>query len=132
MGEHILIVDDNLEVCEVMQAALIEQGYDVTCAASCQEAHQVLQRQPVDLALVDLLMPGTPGVVVAQEVAASGAAVVLMTGALDEELPDHLKFTVLRKPFRLEVLRDTVHCALAERRRGGAQPVALGEVERSD
>jgi DNA-binding NtrC family response regulator len=125
MSDHILIVDDSAELCEVMQAALTDQGYDVTCATSGQDARQALHQHSIDLALVDLLMPGTPGLIVAQEIAATGAAVVLMTAALAEELPDHLEFAVLRKPFRLEVLRDIVHRALAERRHDSGQPMAL-------
>jgi hypothetical protein len=52
-----------------------------------------------------LLLPGRPGVEVAKCFAADGAAVIIMSGALDaEERLAGTGFKLLRKPFRLKTL----------------------------
>ena len=58
---HILIVDDEPGVREVLYELITEQGYRVTLAASGQEALQVLTQDRADLVITDLMMPQMNG-----------------------------------------------------------------------
>jgi two-component system OmpR family response regulator len=101
----VLIVDDDPDVCEVIAASLTEGDFQIECASSAEEALQRLATGRIDLALIDLLLPDRPGVEVAKRFAAGGAAVIIMSGALDAE--DRIAgtgFKILRKPFRLKTL----------------------------
>jgi DNA-binding response OmpR family regulator len=110
----VLIVDDDPDVCEVIAASLTETDFRIECAYSGEEALQRLATGRIDLALIDLLLPGEPGVEVARRFAADGPAVIIMSGALDaEERLAGTGFKLLRKPFRLKTLvgmvRDSVY-----------------------
>jgi DNA-binding response OmpR family regulator len=110
----VLIVDDNADVCEVISAFLTEEDFRIECAYSAQEALQRLATGRVDLALIDLLLPGGSGVEVAERFAANGAAVIIMSGALDaEERLAESGFKLLRKPFRLKTLGEMVRDSVA-------------------
>ena len=63
MPPTILVADDEYMLREVLQDVLEYEGYQVTTAASGQEALAYLKRaaQPPDLILTDILMPGMGG-----------------------------------------------------------------------
>ena len=56
---HILVVDDDKNTRRLMQAVLESDGYTVTTA--CEEALAVLDREHVDLAVLDIMMPNMDG-----------------------------------------------------------------------
>ena len=57
----VLVVDDDFQVREFIDAALSDQGYRTLEAKDGQEALDVLAAEPVDVAIVDLAMPGMSG-----------------------------------------------------------------------
>jgi DNA-binding response OmpR family regulator len=59
--KKILAVDDSLTYLEELGEALRDEGYDVICARSGEEAIELLAVQTVDCILLDLLMPGLSG-----------------------------------------------------------------------
>lgn len=59
---RILVVDDHEENIRVAGALLTELGYDVVPATSAEKALERLEAAPVDLVLLDVLMPGTGGI----------------------------------------------------------------------
>src|SRR6266571_4405523 len=58
---RILLVDDEASIRLTLGALLERAGYDVTSAESGEQAVQLLERQPFDLLLTDLKMPGIDG-----------------------------------------------------------------------
>lgn len=64
----ILCVDDELTPLTLRKSVLEKFGYEVVAAASGAEALQILDSQPVDLVLTDLLMPGLNGTDLAREI----------------------------------------------------------------
>ena len=58
---RILVVDDEPDVREICSRGLRQMGYDVTKAASGQEAVAMAKQEPFDILLVDILMPGMDG-----------------------------------------------------------------------
>lgn len=59
---HILIVDDDTRIRELIQKYLITHGYLVSTAANAKEAHETISTQSIDLMILDNLMPGQKGV----------------------------------------------------------------------
>ena len=58
---HILIVEDEAAVSGLLRLTLVKRGWHVATAANGQEALAVLDREPVDLILMDLKMPVMDG-----------------------------------------------------------------------
>jgi two-component system, cell cycle sensor histidine kinase and response regulator CckA len=57
-SETVLVVDDNAEQRDITRNMLMKLGYTVLTAASGPEALLILQKQPVDLVILDMIMPG--------------------------------------------------------------------------
>jgi putative two-component system response regulator len=81
---HVLVADDSEANRELMSDILEPLGYKVTCVEDGEEALSVLHCQPVDIALLDVMMPRRTGFDVCQAVKADPALrlipVVLITG----------------------------------------------------
>jgi DNA-binding response OmpR family regulator len=63
----ILVVDDQFQNIELLEAYLAPQGYEIVKAASGQEALDKLSSNQIDLVLLDVMMPGMSGIEVLQK-----------------------------------------------------------------
>lgn len=84
----ILIVDDEVTVRKLMQVLLHSQGYRTLTASSGQEALALIARQPPDLILLDIMMPGMDGYEVASRLKAdksTSSIPIIMLSALGEQ-----------------------------------------------
>jgi len=61
LGKHILILDDEVSLCEVLKARLETFGYQVSTAANGREGWQMVLMTPPDLVLLDIRMPEEDG-----------------------------------------------------------------------
>ena len=117
MVPSVLIVDDEKHTREGLQQALAE-SYDVTVAASADEAFNLLESQPFDVVLTDLRMPGKSGLkVIDRALAAAGKPAVLMMtayGSIDTAVEAMKRGAVdfLTKPVNLERLEVLIQRAL--------------------
>jgi two-component system alkaline phosphatase synthesis response regulator PhoP len=59
--EHILVVDDEEDILELVRFNLAKAGYRVTCVASGEDALRVARTKLPDLVLLDLMLPGVDG-----------------------------------------------------------------------
>jgi CheY-like chemotaxis protein len=120
-GERtILVVDDNLDICELLQEALEDAGFMVECATSGEAAMRAAERRPTRFAVIDVLMPGMSGLEVAERLWNSGTHVLLMTGGIEqEEAIERSGFPFLRKPFRLKDLLQALAGPGDDRSAGG-------------
>jgi class 3 adenylate cyclase/CheY-like chemotaxis protein len=83
----ILVVDDNPENRDMLARRLARQGHQVRTAPGGREALEALRAEPVDLLLLDVMMPGLDGYAVLQELKTDERLrdiPVLMISALDE------------------------------------------------
>jgi two-component system, OmpR family, response regulator len=99
----LLVVDDRVDICELVQSHLVEHGHAVASATDSAAARALLSRERYDLAIIDVLMPGEGGLSLAAWAARQGVRVLLMSGHprtidLDADGPH---YPLLRKPFRL-------------------------------
>jgi signal transduction histidine kinase len=105
-GLRILVVDDEDVVREALRTMCQSAGHEVTEAQNGNEAVEALRRQPVDLVITDLGMPGMTGWQLADYIAATYASirVVLVTGWSARVAPDLLEAhgisALIAKPFR--------------------------------
>ncbi len=69
-ARSILLVDDSTVLRDRLALAFQERGFRVSVASNHDEAVAVFTKEPTDLAVLDLRMPGKPGLVVLQELKA--------------------------------------------------------------
>ena len=90
---RILIVDDELRNRELLEVMLQPEGYVLATAGSGEEALEMVARQPPDLVLLDVMMPGMDGYQVATRIkgnaATSGVFIVLLTALDDRNSRSH-------------------------------------------
>lgn len=84
----ILVVDDETEVREVLRAFIERAGHRVLEAADASSARRILAKESVDLAFLDVLMPGESGIdlchSIKEDPECRSMKVVLLTGYDDE------------------------------------------------
>ena len=115
-GATILIVEDDEGLRRMYRNALALAGYEIREARSGYEALASLDRNPPDLVVLDLGLPGIGGVDVRHELASGVQSrhipIVVVTGAAT--VPDNIDVAcVLRKPVSEEELIRTVRNCLA-------------------
>ena len=126
----VLVLDENAQLVERLQRELANAGVTPLVAASAQQARDLANRQRVDLAIVDLLLPDGDGLSVAFELVRlwPRLRIVLMTGM--ELTPDEAAICqrqdipILRKPFLAEDLVRFIQPALLNWPRRGARAAA--------
>jgi len=59
--ERILVVDDEEDILELVRFNLTREGYDVRVALSGEKAVDIIRKQPPDLIVLDLMLPGIDG-----------------------------------------------------------------------
>jgi two-component system, OmpR family, alkaline phosphatase synthesis response regulator PhoP len=111
---RILVADDNRQLVEMIRATLHDAGYDVVSAYSGLAVANLIEREDVDLLVLDVLMPGMSGDAVAtlMKRAKPHVPVLLMTGDSGGEFVAGVEFPVLRKPFTDQQLVDAVRDVL--------------------
>lgn len=115
----VLIVDDESEIREMVGEFLQRRGYRIRTAANGEEALAMVRKEPPDMVLLDIYMPGINGVDVLRQLTKDGfpGGVIMLTASQDEPL---LKtalnlgaFDVLCKPVDLNQVELAVMVKLA-------------------
>ena len=85
MNEHILIVDDEEMIRDLLSSALLQEGYSCFQAANVDAAFGILGEHPVDLVISDIMMPGRSGVDLLRDLKTvdPDIAVLMITGLSD-------------------------------------------------
>lgn len=78
---HILVVDDQKEICEVVQQYLSSEGYRVSVASDGTGMRRVMGQSAVDLVILDLMLPGEDGLTLARQLREESAVgIIILTG----------------------------------------------------
>lgn len=132
----ILIVDDEQDLCEILQFNLLRQGYDVETAYSAEEALPKLQANTYDLVLLDVMMDGMNGFEMAsrmkQDSALASIPIIFCT-AKDTEDDTLRGFGLgaddyIAKPFRISEVLARVSAVL---RRSAKSQITINNKENS-
>ena len=117
---EILVVDDD-DIIRDTLCELLSQDHACQTAATAEEALTRLESQLFDVVLTDVSMPGLSGLDLLNRVVQlyPGTPVIIVSGMSDEEQAQSLirqgAFDYLLKPFRLEVVEDSVRRAVEQR-----------------
>ena len=119
----ILVVDDD-DVIRDTLCELLSTDYSCQCASTAEEALARLEAQGFDVVLTDISMPGLNGRELLQKIVESypGTPVIIISGHSDqgqaESLLSHGAVDYLLKPFRLEIVEESVKRAIEAGRSG--------------
>ncbi|MBD3414535.1 MAG: response regulator [Candidatus Aminicenantes bacterium] len=123
----ILIIDDEESIRDSCTQVLAKEGYSVDTSSDGRKALKVLNKSHFDVVLLDLKLPGVPGIKILKEIKKSfpEVPVIIITGfASIESAVKTIKqgaFDYLAKPFSPEELRTVVKKALDNRKAKDAQ-----------
>jgi two-component system OmpR family response regulator len=83
-GPHILVVDDQREICDLVHDYLSEEGYRVSIASDGAAMRRVMAQSAVDLVILDLMLPGEDGLTLARSLRdVSDVGIIILTGRGD-------------------------------------------------
>jgi two-component system OmpR family response regulator len=68
---HILVVDDDGEIRDLLSTLLTRGGYNVTTAREEQEMQDILFSSRIDLVILDIMLPGKDGLTICRELRSS-------------------------------------------------------------
>lgn len=86
MGDvkHILVVDDDPSIRDVVKTFLVSEGFRVSLAADGKAMRELMDRDPVDLAILDLMLPGEDGFALARFLREQHhCGIIMLTGKTD-------------------------------------------------
>ncbi|MBW1999926.1 MAG: response regulator, partial [Deltaproteobacteria bacterium] len=88
MDNTILVVDDEKDICEVMDISLSDLGYDVHTAESAEDALEIFRRINPPIVLTDIRMPGMDGIELLRRIKKENrdTEVIMITGHGDMDL----------------------------------------------
>lgn len=120
---RVLLVDDEPTVCQLMNEALFREGYECQSCQSGEEALGLLKKEPFDVVIADLYMPGISGMSLMQEgmKVRPESAFLMATGESDARVGiEAMKkgaMDYLVKPFPMSSLVASVRRAQESRKR---------------
>lgn len=132
-SSHVLIVDDDREIRDLLSRFLVKHNYRVSTAADGREMRRVMSDARIDLIVLDVMLPGETGLTLCGQIRASSKVPIVMLTAVAEETDRIIGLELgaddyLAKPFNPRELLARIRAVLrrVEERDGGA-PVG-GEV----
>lgn len=84
---HVLIVDDDAKVRELLRRFLEPAGYSVAEAETAEEAARSVEQMPPSVAFCDMHMPGANGLWLADQIRAISPATAMVFATGDSEIP---------------------------------------------
>jgi two-component system response regulator PilR (NtrC family) len=118
----VLVIDDEEVMREILESLLTQEGYRVKLASSGQEGLEIAGREPVDVAIVDVMLPDRSGIDVLDDLKRSDPelVVVMITAfASVETAIEAMKRGALdyvTKPFKNDEVRVVVANGMKQRR----------------
>src|SRR6476660_5583935 len=117
----ILLVDDEDSVRKVLAFPLERDGYTVVQAADGEEALRQFAEQPIDLVVLDIMLPRLDGLEVCKRLRATSTVPIIMLTARDDELDKVIGLELgaddyITKPFSIREFRSRVRALLRRAR----------------
>jgi two-component system response regulator PilR (NtrC family) len=120
MNPRVLIVDDETSMVEMLSFFFSDEGFNLQCANSVEQARAAMAEQAFDLVLCDILMPDGNGLDLLRQIKEESpqTAVIMMTAYTSSKSAVEAMrlgaYHYVSKPFNLEELKTQVESALAK------------------
>ncbi len=135
---RILVVDDEPSISEVVKLYLEREGFDATVVGDGLSALSLLQSNPPDLLILDVMLPGVDGYEITRQMRAASAIPIILLTARKDEIDRILGLELgaddyVVKPFSPRELVSRVKAVLRRTQQapappGGEQPVTCGNI----
>jgi CheY-like chemotaxis protein len=118
----ILVVDDEPLIAMALEAALEDAGYEVVTAANGRQGLERLAKAPVDLVLLDMMMPVMSGPAMLAAMVAqpdlAGIPVIILSSLPEETIRSRVDgvAAIIRKPYTADQILREIANALAEKK----------------
>lgn len=119
--DRVLVVDDDARIRDLLKRYLTQEGLDVLLAEDGRSLNRVLQREAVDLIVLDLMLPGEDGLSICRRLReAKDRTPIIMLTAKSEDIDRIVGLEVgaddyLGKPFNPRELLARIHAVLRRR-----------------
>lgn len=129
---HVLIVDDDRRLRDLLQRYLEQQGFEVCVAGDGRELDRELTRRHIDLIVLDLMLPGEDGLAICRRLRGQGSTTpIIMLTALDDDVDRIVGLEIgaddyLSKPGNPRELVARIHAVLRRGRPAPGAPQAEG------
>jgi two-component system response regulator PilR (NtrC family) len=134
---HILVIDDELSMRELLEVLLVKEGYKVTCAKNGQDAVSMIKKTVFDLLLCDIRLGDISGIDVLRALREENQeTVVIMISAYASteaavEAMNEGAYDFVPKPFDNEELKKTIKNALSLRTIEHEKEILDGELKKT-
>jgi two-component system OmpR family response regulator len=127
---HILIVDDDLEIRQLLARYLSEQGFQVTTAESGSKMSQALAKRAHDLVVLDVMLEDASGLDLCRALRSKSTTPIILLTALKEDIDRIVGLELgaddyVSKPFNPRELLARIRAVLRRSTQGQAQPTQL-------
>jgi len=119
--DKIIIVDDDARIRDLLRRFLSQEGFDVLLAEDGRALDRILQRETIDLLVLDLMLPGEDGLSICKRLRGNGTKIpVIMLTAKGEDVDRINGLEIgaddyLSKPFNPRELLARIHAVLRRR-----------------
>ena len=83
---NILVVDDEPEIADLVEIYMVSDGYKVFKASNAQEGLDILEKEEIHLALLDIMMPGMSGLEMCKKIRETNNIPIIMLSAKSTDL----------------------------------------------
>ena len=84
MNAHVLVVDDDINICEIIRMYLEKDNFQVSVCHDGKNAIEVFKEKAPDIVILDIMLPGMDGWQVCREVRKFSGIPIIMLSAKDE------------------------------------------------
>ena len=128
---HVLVVDDDREIRDLLGRFLTKQAYRVTAARDGKEMRQALEDWQIDIVILDLMLPGEDGLSLCRNLRAKSSIPVIMLTVMGEETDRIIGLEMgaddyLPKPFNPRELLARMKAVLRRSRSAPASTSSVG------
>lgn len=85
LNKHLLVVDDDPEICELLSGYLMQNGFQVSTAMNGEQMFEQLGDKAIDLIVLDIMMPGDDGFTLCKKIRTSSSVPIIMLTAGSDE-----------------------------------------------
>ena len=111
---NILVIDDDISICNVLKEYLATFGHNVITSNDPNKTVENIEKSHFDIVFLDYSMPGKSGLDVLKEIKLidQNAIVIIITSSSDENIKNNViaegAFSLINKPFRIDQIQNTV------------------------